>query len=177
MRYAMIGAVALTFAGSLAYAQTTSSGQNPTATDAAASPEMFVTQAAIGNQFEVEESRLAVKRSSSPEIKKFAHRMITDHTKAGKELKKAVAKAHVGKVPTALDADHQASLDALGKDSGAEFDKAYVADQQKAHDDAVGLFSHYAQSGTQPALKAFAAKTLPTLEDHQKHVRMLSTGQ
>lgn len=129
MKIAMIGAVALTFVGSVAYAQTTSNGQDPGGTNAAGSPEMFVTQAAIGNQFEIEESRLAVKRSKSPEIKKFAERMITDHGKAGKELKQIVAKDKLGKAPAKLDADHQASLEALRKDKGADFDKAYVADQ------------------------------------------------
>lgn len=180
MKIATIGAVVLGLIGGIggiAHAQTTNSGQNPSGTDAATAPDMFIMQAAIGNQFEIDESRLAVRRSKSPEIKKFAERMITDHGKAGKELKRIVAKDKLGKVPAKLDPDHQASLDALRKDKGADFDKAYVADQQKAHDDAVKLFSDYAQNGSQPDLKDFAAKTLPVIQDHQKHAQMLSTGQ
>ena len=172
MKIAMIGAVGLSLASGIALAQTTSNSAT-----AAGAPDMFVTQSAIGNQFEIDESRLAVKRSTSPEIKKFAERMITDHGKAGKELKRIVKKDKLGTVPSKLDADHQASLEALRKTKGADFDKAYVADQLKAHDGAVKLFSDYAQSGSQPELKDFASKTLPTIQDHQKHAQMLSTGQ
>jgi putative membrane protein len=176
MKVALIGALALSLVGTVAQAQTTSSGQTTPAVDATA-PDTFVTQAGIGNQFEIDEGRLAIKRSSSPEIKKFAHRMVTDHGKALSELKKIVAKDKLGKVPAKLDADNQASLDALKKAKGADFDKAYVADQLKAHQGAAALFSQYAQNGSQPDLKTFATNTLPTIQDHLKHVQMLSTGQ
>ncbi len=45
--------------------------------------------------------------------------------------------------------------------------------QEKAHDEAVGLFRSAAKSVTDPGLKAFVEKTLPTIEEHQKMAKSL----
>ncbi|TIS85870.1 DUF4142 domain-containing protein, partial [Mesorhizobium sp.] len=45
-----------------------------------------------------------------------------------------------------------------------------------AHKQALALFSTYAQSGDDPALKVFAEKTLPTLRMHEKHVKELAAA-
>lgn len=50
--------------------------------------------------------------------------------------------------------------------SGAEFDAGYLAEQVKAHQDAIGLYSQQTNAGADPELKAFAAKQLPVLRDH-----------
>ena len=42
--------------------------------------------------------------------------------------------------------------------------------QQSAHDEAVKLFSKYSKNGDNAALKSFAQETLPTLQDHKKHI-------
>lgn len=47
----------------------------------------FMNEAAPGGMAEVELGRLATKQAASKEVKQFAERMITDHSKAGEELK------------------------------------------------------------------------------------------
>src|SRR5437773_2872523 len=66
----------------------------------------FVTRAAIGGVTEVEMGKLAGDRASSADVKKFAEKMVTDHTKANEELEK-IATGKSLKVPNALDADHK----------------------------------------------------------------------
>jgi len=46
----------------------------------------------------------------------------------------------------------------------------------KDHQEAVDLFDEEAKSGQDPALKAFAAQTLPTLEHHLAMAKAL-TGE
>ena len=148
----------------------------PTLGYAAASTRDFVSKAAISNMYEIETSKLALKNASKDEVKAFAQKMIDDHTKAGEELKGTLAGADEESAPQVLDATHKASLDALAKKAGADFDKGYIAEQKNAHDDAVELFTDYSTTGDEANLKAFATKTLPTLRAHQQQVQRLFTS-
>ncbi|WP_281060657.1 DUF4142 domain-containing protein [Mesorhizobium sp. M1A.F.Ca.IN.022.06.1.1] len=67
-------------------------------------------------------------------------------------------------------------LGELKQASGTEFDRKYIKMQMDAHRDAVALFSTYANSGDDPALKEFAKKTLPVLKMHEKHVKELAVA-
>jgi len=130
-------------------------------------PQDFVTKAGVANMFEIEEAKVAVKTAKNPDVKKFAQQMITDHTKAGNDMKAVVAKLSGVTAPTALDDAHQSKIDDLKKKTGDDFDQDYVSDQKDAHNEAVNLFKNYADNGTDPNLKDFAAKTLPTLQAHK----------
>lgn len=131
-------------------------------------PQQFADKAAVSNQFEIEESRLALKTSKNADVLAFAKRMVNDHTAAGKDLDAAVSKsANVTAPSTQLDDSHQSKLDDLKTKTGDDFDKAYISDQKDAHNNAVDLFDDYAKNGEDGALKTFAAKTLPTLEAHK----------
>lgn len=54
----------------------------------------------------------------------------------------------------------------LQQASGADFDKLYVDMQVTTHEEAVALFKSYAADGESEALRGFAEKTLPILEQH-----------
>ena len=54
--------------------------------------------------------------------------------------------------------------DRLAKLKGAEFDRAYMREMVQDHDKDVKAFRQHAQSGTDPDVKQFAQKTLPTIE-------------
>src|SRR5690606_24691060 len=63
----------------------------------------FVSAATIGNRFEIDTSNLALKYAKGDDVKSFAQKMITDHTKAGEELKAALGKANITPPPDELD--------------------------------------------------------------------------
>jgi putative membrane protein len=65
-------------------------------------------------------------------------------------------------------------LDGVKAVKGEAFDKAYLAAQVKAHEEAVMLFTDAAKMLKDPGLKAFAEKALPTLKEHQQHVHKLA---
>ncbi len=179
----------------LAVAITSFSGQNSSAQlkrttiiEAAESPKAavtdpatikaatdFVQKAAIGGMFEVESSKIALDESANENVKKFAQMMVDDHTKANAELRATIDSSSVDKanVPTALDEKHAAVIEKLKTTNGADFDKLYIAEQKKAHAETVALFKNYAASGKDRALNNFAVKTLPTLEEHKKHVNAM----
>ncbi len=126
----------------------------------------FVKEAAIGDMFEIESSKLAAQKATDEATKNFANQMVTDHTKTSTELKEAVASDPKTPLPNALDSSHQSKLDKLKGLTGADFTKQYHDDQVTAHKNAVNLFQRYAKGGDSEKLKSWAAKTLPDLEKH-----------
>jgi putative membrane protein len=145
----------------------------PAPKQAAAADAMFIRTAAMDGMAEVEHGRLAAQHAALDDVKQFGQRMVDDHSKAGDELKGLASQKHVT-LPAALDAKHQAMQDKLSKMKGAAFDRAYMAHMVTAHQQAVALFQKEATGGKDPDAKAWAAKTLPTLQEHLKMARGLN---
>ncbi len=146
---------------------------------AAAAPrstENFVKNATVGNMFEVQSSIIALEKSQNEAVKEFAGIMVEDHREAAQAMKKALADSGTDAVPpTGLDEKHRKLLDKMQSAEGAAFDKQYINAQVMAHNEAVDLFAQYSRNGEAGPLQAFAAGTLPTLKEHQEHVKELNT--
>lgn len=127
----------------------------------------FITNAAQGGMAEVEMGRLAVQKASNNTVKQFGQHMVDDHTKAGEELKAVAAQKGVT-APSTVNAKQKATMDRLSALSGAAFDRAYMDDMVKDHQEDVAEFQREANGGSDADVKAFAAKTLPTLQSHLK---------
>jgi putative membrane protein len=130
----------------------------------------FARKAAIGGMTEVELGRLAVERASNARVKEFGQRMVNDHTSANTELRVAAREQGIV-LPTELDTEHKAVVDKLSRLSGSAFDQAYMRDMVMDHEEDVAEFSRAAQSPGDSPVKSFAAKALPTLQDHLKMAR------
>ena len=129
----------------------------------------FVEKASIGGLFEVESSRLALEQRTSDETRKFARMMIEDHGKTNQELSSLARQKNL-RASATLDDKHQEKLDELRRLEGAEFDRKYRQCQIKAHDEAIALFERAERECKDSELKAFAARTLPTLRTHRGHL-------
>jgi putative membrane protein len=133
---------------------------------------LFAAAAAGAGLCEVASARLASERGGCDEVKKFAAQMIGDHTKANQELMTLAAEKRMA-LPNTVPINGQAEEVALGGLSGEHFDKCYIKQQLAAHIQAVGLFEAEAERGQDPQLKAWAAKTLPTLKHHLHEVKAM----
>jgi len=140
-----------------------------------ATPEQFIQKVANANEFEIQSSQLALDKSKNDEIRRFAQRMIEDHTKLSDELKATLQQANLPQPSNQLSEQDQAALTKLKNEKEAAFDRTYVADQIKGHIQAVNLVGGYAKTGTNPALKELAAKALPILKEHLKLAEGLRT--
>ena len=141
--------------------------QGTASAKATSAEAVFMRTAAMDGLAEVEHGRLAIERGASADVKQFAQRMVDDHSKAGEELKSLATQKHVT-LPTDLDQKHRAMQDKLAKLKGEAFDKAYMSHMVIAHQQAVALFQREAKGGKDPDVKAWAAKTLPVLQEHYK---------
>jgi putative membrane protein len=135
--------------------------------------EAFLAEVAVGNQFEIQSSQLALAKTKNEGVRSFANRMVADHSEAGAKFTKAVSDAKLKAPSTAMDAKHQAILDDLAKKDGAALDSAYVEAQHKAHAETVELFQAYANGGDNTRIKQFAQELLPTLKSHLDQVGKL----
>jgi putative membrane protein len=128
----------------------------------------FLLKAAQGGQAEVETSKLAASKATSPEVKSFAAQMVTDHTKANDELK-ALASSKGVTLPSEPSTRQKAGLKKLEAATGADFDHKYADSMGVgAHRETVALFKKASTSSQDADVKAWAAQTLPTLERHLK---------
>ena len=134
----------------------------------------FLVTAAEDGMAEVELGKLAQQKGSSEQVKSFGTQMVTDHTKAGDELK-ALASSKGVTLPS-TPGKHQKDIDKLAKKSGADFDRDYARHMVDAHKQAVSLFQKAAKSGDDADVKALAGKTLPTLQQHLEHANTLNTA-
>ena len=131
----------------------------------------FANAVAASDRFEIESSKVAADRASSPQIKTFAEQLRADHEKSSTELKAAAAMATpaVTVTPT-LDPEQKAMLDQLKGASGADFDRRFIDQQTTAHQKALSLLRNYVGKGDVQPLKDFANKTATVVEGHLEHV-------
>jgi putative membrane protein len=139
------------------------------------SDNQWILKVAQGGLAEVELGKLAQERGASAAVKKFGQRMVDDHSKANEELSK-LAQTKGVTLPTALDSHHQALKDHLSKLDGEAFDRAYMSEMVKDHRTDIAEFQKEATSGRDADAKAFAAKTLPTLQEHLRVAEETSTN-
>jgi len=139
--------------------------------------DVFAMKAADMTLFEIEAAKLAASRSTNAEVKAFAKKMETAHGKTSDSLKAAIAASGAAiTVPTVLSKDMQDDLDDLTKASNEDFDKKYADAQVDAHQAMLNLLQRYAQDGDTPAIKAFAAATAPTVQEHLNMAEGLKKG-
>jgi putative membrane protein len=137
--------------------------------------QAFAKGAALGGLAEVKLGKLAEDNGSSEAVKTFGTRMVAEHTKAGDKLKEWAAQEHIT-LPTDLAPKDQATYDRLSKLGGAEFDRAYAQDMVKEHQQDLRDFQREANHGNDDVIKAFAAQTVPMIQQHLDQAKeMLKT--
>lgn len=135
----------------------------------------FMKTAAQGGLAEVQSGELAASQGSSQQVKSFGQQMVSDHGKANQELMN-LASAKGVQLPTDPGARHKRAMTALKGSSGAAFDRAYAAQMVKDHEETLALFRKAADSAKDAEVKAFAAKTVPTLQHHLDMSRSLQAA-
>jgi putative membrane protein len=114
---------------------------------------------------EVQFGELAQEQAKDEQVVQFGARMVQDHGQANEKLK-AIAEQKGIQLPQELPEDAQQKYEELQQLSDSEFDKAYMDEMVKDHEEDVEAFEQQAQSGEDPDLRAFAEETLPTLREH-----------
>ena len=133
-----------------------------------ANDRTFMMKAAAGGREEVELGRLAQKHAGNDAVRRFGQRMVVDHAKANQELRELATSKGVELPEKAV--QHDGTGDRLAALRGQEFDRQYVNDMVRDHKKDVAEFRHMQSTVSDPDLRAWIDRTLPTLEDHLKTI-------
>jgi putative membrane protein len=125
----------------------------------------FINTAQAGNLAEIDSAKIIEQRATDPAVKDFASRMVTDHTQLSQELK-TLAESNGATLPTEPPVAEKTQKDNLEKLSGAKLDDAYLNGQLADHKEAISAYENEIEHGHNQAVKDYAEKALPTLQDH-----------
>ncbi len=127
----------------------------------------------IADQGEVNAGRLAILKSSNPDVKKFAQRMIKDHSQNLKMVKQLSHKTKIKPV----DSDQSEEIvkkqkeegDSLKGKSGKDFDVAYIDDMVKGHEKVLKeIDDELIPNASNPQVANFLKETRATVAEHLK---------
>jgi putative membrane protein len=159
-----------------------------------------VREAIEGGRHEVEVARMAQSHASDSKTKKFAEKLVKDHTAANNKLEK-IASSHNITIPSetgssrsggdAKTTKERTSVNS-GKDPktntptsthagngdlaslhGSDFDKAFAKQTVEDHQATIAKFESAQKDATNGDLKSFISSTLPTLREHLKEAQSL----
>ena len=125
----------------------------------------FITDTYENGLREVKLGEMAGAKSANADVKALATHLVTDHGKANTELK-ALADTKKVEVAPELTTLAKAKVKLLDAKSGGDFDKAFVEAMVDGHKKSVKAFEKASSEAKDADLKAWAAKTLPTLKMH-----------
>lgn len=126
------------------------------------------------NQYEISAAQLALQMSTNPDVRSFAQMMVDQHTAAIGQVGGALQSINMNPPPVQLTPDLQARLDGL-RNTGANFDAAYLQDQIAAHQDALALAQSCAANGGAP-IASVAAGLVPAIQDHLGRAQALAAN-
>jgi putative membrane protein len=146
----------------------------PAASPLSAADRELVMQMAQGGQYEVEVGRLAARRAASGAVRSYAQTLVNHHEAVNKELALLLEAKNLPP-PQRLPADMQARLKHLQPLAGTAFDREFIRlagiEDHRAN---LALFQRAARDAVDADVKAWAARTLPTLRGHLQQAQALA---
>jgi putative membrane protein len=142
----------------------------------AGSDREFLIEAAKTGLAGAEASQLVAERSTDPAVRSFAERLLTDLAEKNDELAHLAALRGLT-LPAAPGADKGALVARLRGLGGAALDRTFLEELVSSHAAAIDLYEREAKVSEDPDLKAFAAKTLPLLREHQALTRQIAADR
>jgi putative membrane protein len=140
--------------------------------DLSSDDKSFLKDAVEEGNAEIALANLALKKSTRPEIKAFAHRITSDHEKANEQLK-SIAAANQTEMPSGTGLKYAAVKARLEILAGRDFENDCVntmVDDQQAD---IAAFEKEVQYGSDADLKKFASMTLPSLKQYLSMAKTL----
>lgn len=134
----------------------------------------FLERAATGGNAEIAIGGLVDDRTQNADVLALGHMIVADHVAANERLRAIATAKHIA-LPQSL-GEHQAGFDRVADERDDPFDRDFMRVMVEDHQQALELFRAEATNGTDPALKAFAASTLPMLEKHYQRSAGVHAG-
>ncbi len=132
----------------------------------------FMTEGARGGMSEVQMGQLAQRNGRSAAVKRFGQQMVSHHGRSNQEMMALAQRKEIAP-PATIGAEQQRIYDDLAKLRGSAFDRAYARAMVQDHQEDLRLYQTEAADGTDPDVKAFAARHVPVLQEHLRMAQRL----
>jgi putative membrane protein len=132
----------------------------------------FVAAAAQSGLAGVTLGRIALEKSARPEVRKIAQDMVQLGERMSADVTPLLKAQHLA-APIEMDTRQKKAHEWLLKLSGTDFDRAFVASMTSTRTTELMVFQRAADRAHDPALKAWAARTLPSLQAQQEALTKL----
>lgn len=133
----------------------------------------FMAAAASSDQFEIQSSQMALQMSRNPQVRQFAQTMIDHHSRTTAELTQIAQANGMAPPPPVLMPAQQAALDRIRAAGPDGFEAAYKQEQIAGHSETLSTMRNYEAQGDNPALRGFASRTAPVVQQHLSMAQML----
>ena len=126
---------------------------------------LFIGEVNTSNNLELRLARIAENRASADVVKRFAQKMITDHTSMQRDWASVFARSGA-QTRAANDPQMQGQVSRLQGLSGTDFDWAYMATMVANHREAVNQFQTARRTAQSSEVRELVARSLPYLQEH-----------
>lgn len=136
--------------------------------------------ASASNQGEIGSSNVALQKGENAEVKKFAQRMVDDHTRMEQEMSKLLQTKGVtpqdNAQSTQMKQAAQSAIQQMEGMTGRQLDSAYVAFQVQAHQATLqALDTMLIPNAKDPQVKALLENARPSVAQHLAVARRLQS--
>jgi len=145
----------------------------PVVVDYSLEPSAFTKSVAKTDLLEIALANLVLAQGETPAVKDFAKRMLTNHTAIQVIVAKVAADTQV-ELPTALDADDEATVARFAAMNGVALDKAYMAYLAEQHPKTLASYRWQYDNCKDPVVKAFIGGTMPIVGTQQRTAESLN---
>lgn len=134
----------------------------------------------VANTIDINAGKLAQKTTRNADVKGLGDMMVRDHEAVNKQAVDLVTKLKVtpqdNDLSKQLKADADKTYASLKAKSGAEFDRAYTANEVAYHEAVISVVEKQLIPGAHNAeLKALLEQVLPALQAHLAHAKHIQS--
>ncbi len=128
--------------------------------------QKFMKTAGAGNTAEIKLAELALKNGESAGVKEFAHKMITDHTQANKDLEAVAQREQITDFAPEPTAEDKAIYEKMEGLKGKAFDEAYIKNAVEDHNKDLSDYKGAHNNVTSKDLLAYVNKVEAIIQEH-----------
>lgn len=159
-------------------AASASTGQAQTSASAKVTDPQIAAIVVAANQVDIEAGKQAMSKSTNEEVKRFAQRMVTDHSSVNQAAVDLVTRLGVTPEETetskGLIASGKQTRERLAGLSGAEYDRAYADHEVAYHELVLKVIDSTLVPNAQNAeLKSMLVGVRPAFVQHLEHARAI----
>jgi putative membrane protein len=133
----------------------------------------FVVHALASQIAEIKFAEQALKTTKNEDVRKFAQRMVTDHSKTRDALIERARDLKVA-VVEGMEQNKREKLDQLSKPEGSGFDREYMSCMVESHEKAARMWEKWSTEAKDQNLRELAKRTTPVIKEHLEMARELS---